>query len=189
MSDLHQVNNKLRKGHEWRGNIQVTIDGEQHELVIRQLVDPEFEEIMDLIEKDELQELKDELPDELMDEYTELRDRDELTDEEADRLAELEAELEESDFDMFDIFSTSTFEGIRRCAKYGVEPDSEDLAVAFQERPQEIEEEYGIRVQTPDDVYDAVMDEYEKLIDKSTNFVAFQIGLQVLTETLDEEGN
>lgn len=187
MSDLFQVTDKLKQGKEWRGSIRVTIDDEEHELTIRQLVDPEFEEVMDLVDKDELQELQDELPEDELEEYRELREKEELDEEESERFAELEEDL--SEVDMFEVFSQSTFKGIRLCAKYGVEPDDEDLAKAFSERASEIESEYGIKVQVPDDVYDPVMDEYEELIEASTNFVAFQIGLQVLTETLEEQGN
>lgn len=190
MSDAGALKQKVRQGREWRGNIRVSMDGEEHELVIRQLVDPEIEEVMDLIDRDELQQLRDELPDDLLEDMRELQDKDEeLTDKEEEELAELQEQLEDESVDMFDIFSADTMKGFRLAGKYAVEPDDGDLRQMFKARASEVEAEYGIKVQEPEDVYDAWMDEMHDVIENSIKFVGFNIGLQALMATVDEEGN
>jgi hypothetical protein len=190
MSDLNAVRQKVQEGADWRGEINVSIDGDELQLTVRQLKDPEFFEVMSLIDRDELQELRSTLPSDKMDEYQDLQETEELDDEEADRLNELKEELESSDIDMFDVLSQETFEGIRKCAKYAVEPDDEDIREAFMERAADIEREYGVKVQEPADVMPALQDDIEHMIDNSTKLTSFTIGIQALVQTVGEsEGN
>lgn len=187
MSDLHTVNQKVAEGADWRGTIHVTIDDEEHELTVRQLRDPEFHEVMSLIDRDELQELRDGLPEETMTEYRDLQRKEELDDEERERFEELEAELQDSSINIFDVLSRETFEGIQRCAKYAIEPDEEDKRRAFTERAAEIEKEYGIKVQTPEDVEEALQDDIDAMIENATNFTSVTIGIQALVQSVGED--
>jgi len=190
MSDLNTVRQKVDEGANWRGEIRVNIQGEEHELTIRQLKDPEFFEVMSMIDRDELQELRAELPDEEMEEYRDLQGREELDEDERERFEELESKLEEETSSMFEVLSQSTFEGIRKCAKYAVEPDEEDVRMAFAERAPQIESEYGIKVKQPEDVEPALQDDIEAMIDDATNFTSFAIGIQSLVQSIGEdEGN
>jgi hypothetical protein len=190
MSDLHEVSQKTKEGNEWRGTIRVQIDDDEHELTVRQLVDPEFHEVMSMIDRDELQELRADLPDDEMEEYRELQQAEELDDEESERFEELRETLEESTGDLFDTISRETFEGIRTCAKYAVEPDDEDRREAFRERAGQIEREYEIKVREPEDVEPALQDEIEQMIDNSVRLTSFTIGIQALVETVGkDEGN
>lgn len=190
MSDFNEVKQKLREGEEWRGNIRVSIEGEEYDLTVRQLFDPEFEEVMDMVDRDELGQLREELPQDVLDDYHELRDKEEeLTEEEEERMAELQDKLEEESPDIFDILSTSTFEGIRLAAKYAVVPDEEDLRQAFTERASEIEAEYGEKVQVPEDVFDPLKEEMQERIDRATNFASVAMGMQSLMVTVEDEGN
>lgn len=190
MSDLHSVRQKVEEGADWRGTIRVEIGDEEHELTVRQLRDPEFQEVMSLIDREELQELQSELGGTDMEEYRELQQAEDLDEEEEERLEELREELQQSSGNIFDVLSTETFEGIRRCAKYAVEPDEEDLREAFVDRAAEIESEYGVKVKTPEDVRPAIQDDIEAMIDRATNLASFTIGIQALVETIGEdEGN
>jgi uncharacterized membrane-anchored protein YjiN (DUF445 family) len=190
MSDLHKVSQKTKEGKEWRGSIRVQIDGDEHELAVRQLVDPEFHEVMSMIDRDELQELRADLPDDEMEAYRELQQEEELDDEQQERFEELRSQLEESTGDIFDAISTETFEGIRQTAKYCVVPDEEDKRAALRERASEIEREYGVKVQQPDDVEEALNEEIDEMIDSSVRLTSFTIGIQALVETVGEdEGN
>lgn len=189
MSDLNELKQKTKEGKEWRGTIRVTIDGDEKELTIRQLVDPELEEVMGLIDREELQALREDMPQDLMEEYKELQREEELGDEEQARFEELEETLQEQSPNIFDVLSSDTFEGIRQCAKYAVEPDEEDLQEAFMSRASEIEMEYGVKVQEPEDVKPALQDDIEFMIENSTNFTSFTIGIQALVETVGDEGN
>jgi len=190
MSDLNTVRQKVSEGADWRGTIRVNIGNTEHELTVRQLKDPEFFEVMSMIDRDELQELRDSLPQDTMEEYKELQSADELTDEERERFNELEEELEENSVNMFEVLSQTTFEGIRKCAKYAVEPDDEDIREAFMNRASEIESEYGHKVQVADDVLPALQDDIDAMIDNSTKFTSFTIGIQSLVQTVgDGEGN
>jgi Tfp pilus assembly protein FimV len=191
MSDLGSVTSKVQEGIDWRGTIIVEIDGEEHELTVRQLRDPEFREVMELIDEQELQELQGQLPEGAMEEYRELQNEDEeMTDEERERFEELRDELQGSTNSIFDVLSEDTFEGIRKCAKYAVVPDEEDVREAFVDRASEIESEYGVKVQEPEDVKPALEDDIDEMIENSTNLISFTIGIQALIETIGEdEGN
>lgn len=190
MSDLNAVREKVAEGAEWRGTIRVNIADTEMELTVRQLKDPEFFEVMSMVDREELQQLRESLPEDEMDEYRELQRAEELTDEERERFNELESELEENSVSMFEVLSEETFEGIRRCAKYAVEPDRQDLEQAFRERAAEIEREYGVKVSEPDDVRVALQDDIESMIDNATDFTSFTIGIQALVQTVgQDEGN
>lgn len=188
MSDLFKTRNKVEEGAEWRGDITVSMDGEKMDLTARQLRDPEFWEVMSLVDTDELEELQSSLPQEKMEEYKELRDADELDEADESRLESLQNELEESDVDMFSIISPSTFEGIRKSAKYGVEPDAEDKREALIEHGGDIEEQYG---RTTDEEAAKYLNEQviHPMIDRATGFVSFTIGIKCLTETIGDTGN
>lgn len=190
MSDLSAVRQKVEEGIEWRGAIRVSINDEEHELTVRQLRDPEFFEVMSMIDREELEELQEELPEETMDEFRDLQTKEELDEDEEERLDELREELEGSTTDMFQVLSEETFEGIRLAGKYAVEPDEEDMQNAFRERAAEIERQYGIKVQTPEDVYDALKDDIRAMIDDATQLTSFTIGMQALVESVGQsEGN
>jgi len=185
MSDLFKTRQKVEEGAEWRGEITVSIDGEQMDLTVRQLRDPEFWEVMSLVDTDELEALQDELPEEKMEEYRDLRDADDLDAADEDRLEALQEDLEGADVEMFDIISTDTFEGIRKAAKYGVEPDAEDTREALIEHGNEIEERYG---RTTDEeaarfVNDTII---HPMIDAATGFTSFSVGIKCLTETIGD---
>lgn len=190
MSDLSQVDSKIQEGADWRGTIRVTIEDEEYELTVRQLVDPEFREVMSMVDRDELQSLRDELPSEAMETLRKLRQKDELTDDEEDRLEDAQDAMREAEVDIFDILSESTFDGIRQCAKYAVEPDEEDIREAFKHRAHEIERAYGVKVEQPQDVLPALQDDIDTMIDNATNMASFTIGIQCLIETVgNDEGN
>lgn len=189
MSDLSVAKQKLKEGADWRGTITVEIGGESVELTVRQLRDPEFEEVMGYIDRDELTELREQYPADKMEELRELRNADDLDPDDEQRKDELESEMEDVDVDIFKVLSQSTFNGIRQAAIYGVEPDDDDKQEAFKNRAHEIEREYGTKVETVDDVTEALQDEWEESVMNATNFTSFQIGMKVLTETVDTEGN
>lgn len=189
MSGLSTAKQKLKEGIEWRGTINVEIHGENVELTVRQLADPELEEVLGLIDRDELQELQEQYPEDVRDEMEELRGQEDLTADEEERLAELQEEMEEADVDIFDTLSQDTFEGVRRAAVYGVEPDMDDMREALRERAHEIEAEYGIKVTEPEDTKPALQDEWEELVRNATDFVSFEIGMECLMATVGDEGN
>lgn len=188
MSDLFEAREKTEKGADWRGTINVDIDGETHELTVRQLVDPEFWEVMTYVDTDELQSLQADLPEEKMEEFQELQTKDNLTEEEEDRLEELTAEVEDEDVDLFDALSYETYQGIKLAAEYGVEPDEEDIRRALTQHTGDIEEQYGGT--SHDDARQYVNDHVIKpMIEESTDFTSFAIGVRALGQTLGDEGN
>lgn len=191
MSDFHRLKQKTQEGTSWRETVTLEMDGESMELQVRQLKSPELEEVMRLIDRSELRELRDMVPQELRDEYQELQEAEELSEEEEDRLAYLQEQMNDAmgGKTLFDVLSEDTFEGVRRCAIYAVEPDEEDLQREFRERAAEIEEEYGVPVRTPEDVYPAVKDDLEDMVRNSTDFLGFTIGLQALMVTVGDEKN
>lgn len=188
MSDLFKTRKKVEEGAEWRGTINVSIDGDQQELCVRQLRDHEFWEVMSLVDEDELQDLQGELPEEKMEEFRELRDADDLSEEEEGRLESLQDELEGSEVNIFDALSYDTYKGIKETAKYCVEPDAEDKREALVEFGDEIEEEYG---RTADEEAQKWVNHnvINPMIENSTEFASFTIGIKALTESIGETGN
>jgi len=189
MSDLATAKQKIKSGADWRGTVTLDIDGKTVELCVRQLRDVELEEVMGLIDRDELEELRDEYPDGVREKLDELQDKDGLTDEEEARVSELQTQIEDVDVDVFSVLSDSTFEGVRKAAVYGVEPDEEDMATAMRERAHEIEKEHGIQVKEPSDTHDALKAEWQDILYQATDFVSFEAGMEVLMATVDDEGN
>jgi len=188
MSDLFETRAKTEKGIEWRGSINVDMDGDTHELTVRQLTDPEQWEVMSLVDLDELDELQSQLPDDKMDELRELQSADTLSDDDEDRLETLQAEIEDEDIDLFDALSFDTYKGLKEAAKYGVEPDDEDVRVALSEHTGKIREQYGDSSNESATQYinDQVI---TPMIEESTDFTSFAIGIKVLGETLGDTKN
>lgn len=188
MSDLFETRAKTEKGVNWRGTINVDVGGDTQELTVRQLCDPEQWEVMSLVDLDELEELQSNLPEEKMEELRELQSSDRLTDEEEERLEELQAEVGDEDIDLFDTLSFDTYKGLAQAAKYGVEPDDADIRVALTEHADEVENQYGdlSNESAKQYVNDAVI---EPMIDNSTDFTSFAIGIKVLGETLGDTKN
>lgn len=189
MSDLFQTREKIEKGAEWRGELNVSLDDEMQTLQCRQLRDPEFWEVMSQIDTDELEALQADLPEEKMEELADLRERDEdLDPEEEERLQELQAEIEEEDIDLFDVISQETYKGIKQAAVYGVEPDQEDIQYALAEHAGEINDMYGGT--SSDEARQWVNDHVIKpMFERSTDFVSFSVGVKVLTETIGDTKN
>lgn len=188
MSDLFEAREKTEKGAEWRGSINVDIDGETHELTVRQLRDPEQWEVMQDIDLDELEELQETLPEEKMEELKELQEADTLDDEEERRLENLQNEVEEEDVDLFSTLSFETYSGLKTAAEYGVEPDQEDIRQALTTHTEDIQESYGGT--SNEDAKQYVNDHVIKpMIDRSTDFTSFAIGVKVLGETLGDTKN
>jgi len=188
MSDLYEVRQKTEEGSAWRGSINVSINDEQKQLTIRQLKDPEFWEVMSLIDTDELDELQADLPEDKMTEFRELQEADTLSDEEEARLESLQAEVESEDINLFEILSFDTYKGLKKAATYGVEPDEEDIQTALARDADTIDEQYGGK--SHDDAIAYLNDHVVgPMIDDSTDFTSFALGVKVLGETLGESGN
>lgn len=187
MSDLFETRKKVEEGAKWRGTITIKLDGEQQELTVRQLRDPEFWDVMTSISMDEIEALQVDLPDDEMEEFRELQDSDDLDDEEQARLEELQAKVEE-DVDVFDTLSYETYEGIKQAGKYGVVPDEGDIQTALSRHTSEIEEEYGdmSNESARQYVQDYVVD---PMVEESTDLASVAIGIKALGETLGESGN
>jgi len=190
MSDLFSVREKTEKGKKWRGEITIPDDGESNTLTVRQLVDTELWEVKSYIDFDELSSLdeNEDIDQDKLDELRELTESDdELSDEEEERLSELEEELD-SGFDILDSISMDTFIGIKKTAKYCVEPDNNDVVQVMNDHAAEIEDRYGTATQENAVKY-ANEEIVKPMIDDSTDLTSFMIGIKALEETLGDEGN
>lgn len=188
MSDLFEVRQKTEEGAEWRGSINVAIDGDQHELTVRQLRDPEFWDVMSQVDTEELEALQSDLPEDKMEEYRDLQESDELSDDDEDRLEALQEEVEEEDINLFEKLSVETYKGLKQAAKYGVEPDESDVRMALTDHTDDIVDNYGSA--SNENARQYVNDTIVKpMIERSTNFTSFAIGVKALGETLGDTGN
>jgi len=188
MSDLYETREKVESGADWRGEITVTVDGEQQSLTVRQLNDTEFWDVMSSIDIDEIESMQSSVDDELLEEFEQLQSKDELTDSESDRLEELEEQIDTDEFNVFEHMSKETYEGIKDAAKYAVEPDEEDIQHALVNESATIKRLYGDdnRENAIQYINDSVI---APMIDDSTDFTSFEIGITAFMETLDDEGN
>jgi len=189
MSDLFEARRKTEDAANWRGSINVSIDGDGTDnLTVRQLYDPEFWEVMSQIDTDELEELQADLPEDKMERFRELQNADELSDEEDKELSELQNEVEEEDINIFEVLSYETYQGIKTAAKYGVVPDESDIQMALTEHTADIADQYG---GTSHDAAEQYVNDHvvTPMIEESTNLASFAIGVKALGETLGDSGN
>jgi len=203
MSDVLQAMEKAEEGAEWRGNIRADIDGEVHDLTIRQLFDPEARKVESLIDTTVLREIREAIPDDVKDEYEDLQEKDDLDDDEEDRLRELTQQMNEAKEEVGT--PDGFFKAVRFAARKALVPDEDDVheALADPEFVRYVEDEYDVgRVNEPEDLYDPdkegpveghpgpLKDHIQKtLIDRATDGASYQIGMKVLEESLEEEGN
>lgn len=187
MSDLFKARGKTEQGNEWRGSITVSMDGEEIELSVRQLVDTETWDVMGKIDKDELKALETDADTSKLQELRDLEQTDDLDDDAEQRLTELREEVED-DVNLFEVLSKETFLGIKQAAKYGVEPDSEDVRDALAEHMEDIRSEYG---GTGHDEAEQYLNDHvvHPMIENSVDFTSFAIGIKVLDETMGDVGN
>lgn len=188
MSDLFEARQTVEEGAQWRGSINIMMDGDHKELTIRQLRDPEFWEVMSLVDRSELEALQEDIPEDKLQELRDLRDADELDEEDEARLESLQDSIEEEDIDLFDTLSYDTFRGIQKSAKYGLEPDSSDKQRIITEHAGEIDEQYG-RVTDEEATEWAQHNVINPMIERATNFESFTIGMKVLTKSIGDTGN
>jgi hypothetical protein len=137
---------------------------------------------MHKVDMDEVRSLQNDIPEDVMDEYTDLD-----PDEDAERIAELEEEID--DVSLFDKLSLETFNGIQQAAKFGVEPDDNDVAYAQENEAKKLVEKYGSPVteaNAREHIQESVIG---PMIEDATNFESFAIGMEVITQTTSAEGN
>lgn len=196
MSDLIGFGGKVQQGSEWRGQIDVSIEGETYELTIRQLYDPEMRQVMELLDFEELEALGEQIEDsELWDRYEELEaiaqdDDAELTDEQAREYEQVQHRLEDEGDMLFDELSGDTYKGLRLCAKFAVVPDREDVSdlLTDEEMINELEDEYDERVRTRDDARRVLNQYYDDMLDRTTGMTSYMVGLQALMEQAEDSG-
>jgi len=188
MSDLFSAREKVEKGAEWRGSINVDIGGDVMNLTVRQLVDPEQWEVMSKVDTDELEALQEQLPEDKMERLEELQEADTLSEAEEDELETIQTDIEEEEIDIFDTLSYETYSGLKTAAEYGVEPDQSDIQTVIANNADELEDTYGSM--TENAAREFIQDrDIQPLVEKSTNFASFTIGVKVLGETLGDSKN
>lgn len=204
MSDLLGLASKTEEGADWRGTIEVEMGGEMLEVTIRQLFDPEERRFRSMVDSEKIAEMQEAIPDDLAEELQELRSMspDDRSDGEEERMVELNQELQShlSDIEEPD----GLYEALRYAAKKAVCPDDEDVRNALDDAEivKWAEDEYGVTVNTPEDLYDASKEGpgagnpgplkayvQERIIDQSTDGTSYEIGMQAMQESLDTEGN
>lgn len=192
MSDLNKAYEKTKKGASWRGTAIVGKEDEEMELCVRQMKDTEFIDVMSCINTDEIEELQEMMPEDLIEEHDELTEKDELSDVEQARLESLEEEIEDNAPDIMKHLSKETFEGLQLAAQYAVEPDDADMQEALLNHAREIEETSGYPndVSSPEHTRKWLKDKrIHPMIEDSTDFFSFELGMEALYATADEEGN
>lgn len=189
MSDLFPLREKTEKGKEWRGEITIPDDGDSRTLTVRQLVDTEYWEVMTYIDLEELTSLSesDDVDEDKLEELQDLANQSALSDSETERMQQLESEID-TNLNIFDSVSMETFTGIKKTAKYCVEPDQNDIVQAMNNHAATIEDEYGAA--TDENAREWVNENViDPMIEESTDLLSFMIGMKALQATLETEGN
>jgi len=208
-SDYFESRKKLVQGNNWRGEITIEIDGDEYNWTVRQMEDDEYFDVISDIDRDAIQEFRDEVDEDKLEEYRELQDErkelrnkrdgddDNLTDDEQERLDEVDervGELREEleDADILDRIDQETFEAIRRAGRYGVVPGEDDVDYVMGLTFDRQEELFGRKIQSRDEAETAIKDDMTQVLENATDFVSFEVGLQVLQKTMqpeEDEGN
>lgn len=197
MSDYFKSREKLVQGRDWRGSITVSIDDEEYEWTVRQLSDDEYFDVISDLDTSSIKEYREEIDEDAIEEYHELtdKDEDELSEDERERLRELRDEIEDSN--ILNEIDEDTFNALRRAGKYGVTPDEEDIDHVMGLAISEVESLFGVDVNrdagfTRDDAYELVKEDMKRNLEQATDFVSFEVGLEVLNATMgteEDEGN
>jgi hypothetical protein len=199
MSEYFKSREKLIQGNNWRGTIDVEIDDESYEWTVRQISDDEYFDVISDIDRDSLSQFRDDIDEDKLEEFRELRDRDDLDDDEQERHDELREELE--DTDILDRIDDDTFNAIRRAGMYGVVPSEDEvnhvMSLTFEEQDRlfsehkdkvpEIVHDGNVRIQSRDVGEKVVKEDIKERLRNATDFLSFEVGMQVLKKTMDTE--
>lgn len=203
MSDWAKVRRTAIEGVKNRKTVEVEYEGETVEFTVRQLLDPEYFDVMSDINLEHLMDLQGDITQDEAERMLELIEIDDRTDEEESELEDLKAKAGDVNESFFDVVDDDTYQALRRCAMYVIVPDHEDVIEMFQDGQfvSYVEEEYGVEVKRPEDLYDPekdidpdkwagpMKDEMRKTLNRMGRMQSFNIGLEVFMSTLEDMGN
>lgn len=194
MSDLFEVDRKVKEGAAWRSYITVDIDGEEYELCYRQLHDDEFASVVDIIGQETFQqkfeefgEVADEevadLSEEDLDRIEELQSKETLSNEERAELNEYAEQVDSMD-SMLGMMDPDLVEGMHYAGRCAIVPDDEDvdqvLAMTFDEQ----EELFGETAKTETQARELAQKRVDAIFADSTGFDAYLIGFEAFLESM-----
>lgn len=190
MTDYFESRKKLVQGENWRGEITVTVDGDEYSWTSRQLNDEEFFEVISDIDRDAIGEYRDEIDQDKLQEYRELQDVEDPDEDEQERLEELRNELEDESTDILDAIDEDTFNALQRAGIYGAVPSEEDVSYLINNFSlAEVNDQFDTDLEKldRDTAYDVLKEDIKERLRNATRFVSFEVGLQILSNTLDTE--
>lgn len=202
MSDLLEVDKKVKEGADWRDYTTVEIDDEEMEVCYRNLYDDEDAEVVDTVGKEKFEEIIEDYQDEVDDEdrenverYQELvtkreADDSELTEEEEDELETLEEEVDVTETVILDLLHPDFVSAMHKALEFMVCPDEEDVTRVLELSFNEQEEMLGETAKTREDAYDLLKEEIpSRITSNSTGYTAFALGLKLFFRSRGSEGN
>lgn len=196
MSDFLTVRQKLTEGLKWRKTIDVSINGEDYSLAIRQLKDEEFLEIYPRIDLEKIQEIVNEdetaTKEEDFERLQELRNKEadeELDEDEEQEKAILEEKVEGEEQKLINALDVEAFKAIQEASVYAVVPDGDDIDEVLQMKSSTQKEMFGKTIRTPEQAKEVLTNDMEDLMKNATDLVSFEVGLQAFLETASEKGN
>lgn len=203
MSDLLEVDTKVRQGAEWRDYVTHEIDGEEKRLCYRDLFDDENAEVVSIVGREKFEELIEEYSDSISEEdqesverYQELiskrESEDGLTDDEEAELEELEDEVDMAETAVLDLITPDFVEAMHTAVEFMVCPDDDDVDRVMEMSFAEQEELFGDgnRAKTREQAYDLLKEHIPKRItENSTDYTAFTLGMKLFFRTRNASGN
>lgn len=247
MSDLLELEEKVKKGDDWRGEHDVEYGGETHTVLYRHLYDDEFSEAINIIGDENfedkiklLQDVASNVSQSQMEEYQDVMEEmednpDDLSDEQRERLEDLQKSVEGaegyecpscgadglfsdlqdpepaveyqcpecgvtnqlanyekggSDANTFALYDKDLVAGTHFAAEKGIEPDDEDVTEVLNMSPSNQKQRFGRIIQNDEKARTVLQEQViSTIIERSSGWTAYEIGLNILFESLDGEKN
>lgn len=202
MSDLLSVDQKVREADEWRGTTEVSFgeeddDGDpiSYALTYRQLYENQFAEAVDRIGADNFESkveslsgVTESLSQEQLETYRELssKDPESLNDDDREQLQSIADNMEDSGSvsGILELMDPDMIDGLQYAAKKGVVPDEDDVEEVLNMTVPEQKERFGDVLQTEDKAREALNTMVQNIVDRSTGFTAYELGLNIIMESM-----
>lgn len=182
--DILKAKDRTQQGREWRGTIEVPVDGEPLTYGYRLLMETEMTQL-DSALPDEGGIDPEELDEELQEKYEELTDIQEIpesdrSEDEQERAEQLAEEIQSKAGDARDGFGAEAYEKILEAGVWAVKPNPSDVEAVWEKPPDEQERICGAIPNSKSDVEDALTGIAEDSIKNQPFPLKLRIGLKTL---------
>lgn len=209
MSDIWELDQKVKEGSEWRGTREVSLDDsllpsetsddtETFEVEYRLLLEPEFSRAVNKMGADKfenklktLKETRSVLDEDEQQRFRELQTKDDdLTEDEQEELSSIKEKFEEEQDGeiggLLGMMDPDLTDGFHYAAACGLEPDEEDIDEVMDMTITEQEDKFGEVIQTREKAEELAQERIKNVvIGQSTGFTAYMLGMDIFMESME----